>query len=137
LIYKITNPDWRLVLAVIIAAVLGGASLARSLGLFRHDMYWLQEGLGGDKVSHLLMGAGIVVVCYLVTTPRSPLPFIKILLTALCILVLEEFSQIFLATRHFDWLDLTMGVLGAVLTTVGVYLYSIFGSWFRGGVVDG
>ena len=133
---KITFPDCRLVLAVIIAVVLGGASLARSLGFFRHDMYWLQEGLGGDKVSHLLMGAGIVLVCYLATTARSPLPFIKILLMALCILVLEEFSQIFLATRHFDWLDLTMGILGAVLATAGVYLYSVFASLFRGGVAD-
>ena len=43
---KITFPDCRLVLAVIIAVAFGGASLARSLGLFRHDMYWLQEGLG-------------------------------------------------------------------------------------------
>ena len=129
---KITFSHCRIVLAVLIVIAFAGASLARSLGFLRHDMYWLQESLGGDKVSHMLMGAGLIVAGYLFIMPRSSLQFMKILLPTLCILVLEEFSQIFLATREFDWRDLNMGISGALAATAVVYLYSVFDSNFRG-----
>ena len=116
----------RIGLALTIAITFTGVSVLRSLGFFKNDIYWLQEALGGDKMTHLLMGFGVMVAAYLVVLPGSLTQVFKILCATLSLLLLEEFSQILFDTREFDWLDLSMGVVGATLAYAGFYSYLKF-----------
>jgi hypothetical protein len=94
------------------------ASALRSGGLFVHDMWRFQEFLGGDLVTHFLMGGAVMVAGFLVALPRSVLRTASLALAVVALLFLEEISQLAIDTREFNWLDFGMGAAGALLTTV-------------------
>jgi hypothetical protein len=118
--------ELRLGVAGILVASLIATTALRSLGLFIHDLYWLQEGLGGDKVVHCLMGAGLMLSALLVVVPRSSRSITVLLLAVLALLSVEELSQLIAETRDFDLLDLAANYTGAIVTivffAVGSYL---------------
>ena len=103
-------------MAVILVAAFVAASVFRSQGLFIHDIYRAQEFLGGDHASHFLMGAAFMGAGLLIAVPRSMGRVIFSLLFVYIMLVLEEFSQIWIPTREFSLADLKMGIGGASTT---------------------
>jgi hypothetical protein len=104
-----------------------GASALRSGGLFVQDMWRFQEFLGGDLVTHFLMGGAVMVAGFLVALPRSVLRAASLALVVVALLFLEEISQLAIDTREFNWLDFGMGAAGAFLMIVilsSLYLVS-------------
>lgn len=108
----------RLGIAGVLVTSLVVTSVFRSMGYFIHDLYWLQEGLGGDKAVHCLMGAGLMLSALLVVMPRSSRSIAALLLAVLILLSIEEFSQLMATTREFDLSDLAANYAGAIVTTI-------------------
>ena len=110
--------------AVVILAFLG-ASAARSMGYFIHDIYWIQEELGGDKATHVLMGMSFALAISLIFPPRKRLwRFALISLLAGTILTLEELNQLRVATRDFSWADYRASMQGLGLGLMILILFS-------------
>lgn len=103
----------RYLLAALIVAVIIGGTLLRSMGYFIHDIYWFQEALGGDRVTHIIMGGGLVVACWLLF-PKMPLS--KLIIIVAVFLLLEELAQKFHPYREFSLVDLLFGLLGVFLS---------------------
>jgi hypothetical protein len=116
----------RIVVAVLIVLSLVTASALRSLGYFLDDFYSLQEGLGGDKIVHCMMGSALMASALLVIFPKSLWPVVALLLAVLVLLSLDELSQILSTTRELDLFDLVAGCAGATLFALvfvaGLYL---------------
>jgi hypothetical protein len=108
----------RVTLAIVFVGTLLVASALRSFGYFVQDIYWLQEWLGGDKVSHFIMGFGLMLSAILIVVPRSLLSGLKALFSVVAVLLLEELSQLFIKTREFDIADLGVSVLGASIAII-------------------
>ncbi|MEH6590019.1 MAG: VanZ family protein [Halioglobus sp.] len=108
----------RFTLAIFFVSTILLASALRSFGYFVQDMYWLQEWLGGDKMSHCLMGFGLMLSAILIVVPRSLLSGLKTLSSVVAILLLEEFSQLIIKTREFDIADLMVSILGASIAII-------------------
>jgi VanZ family protein len=100
-----------LFLAVIVLVV---ALADNSEGQF--TFAWLRAIPGGDKVGHFLLMGGLAFVCNYAFKLRRIIIFRRaVLLGSLVVFALaalEEFSQCFIRTRTFDWLDLTCDALG-------------------------
>jgi hypothetical protein len=108
----------RITLAILFVGTLVVASALRSFGYFVQDIYWLQEWLGGDKVSHFIMGFGLMLSAILIVVPRSLLSGLKALFSVVAILLLEELSQLIIKTREFDIADLGVSALGAGIAII-------------------
>jgi hypothetical protein len=114
----------RVALAMLFVGTVLVASALRSFGCFVQDIYWLQEWLGGDKVSHCLMGFGITLSAILIVIPRSLASGSKVLFSVAAVLLLEELSQLFIKTREFDIVDLGASVLGAIIA-ITIFLFLV------------
>ncbi|MGD9660044.1 MAG: VanZ family protein [Porticoccaceae bacterium] len=125
-----TSNKWRLVLGIIIPIVILVASLFRSLGFFIHDIYRLQEYLGGDKATHLWMGMAVTLALWLLV-PRWR--WWAVALVAAVVLLLDEASQWWLPRRNFALDDLALGLVGvgaaAGLIAVGNGVMRGFRAW--------
>lgn len=100
--------------------VIVGGSALRSLGFFIHDIYWFQEALGGDKVTHVLMGSMLfVAILLLITKVRLFVAFCSLSL----FLILEECLQLFHPSREFSFVDMGMSLLGVTVATLVFVLY--------------
>lgn len=99
--------------SIVLAFVL--ASVFRSHGLFVYEIYCVQELLGGDHVTHFLMGATFMTAGLLVTLPDSIRRVVHVLFVVILLLCLEEFSQLVAPTREFSWIDLAVGSAGALV----------------------
>lgn len=113
----------RVSLALAILAVVIGGSILRSSGYFIHDIYWLQEGLGGDYVTHLLMGGLLFTFFWLLFPKKGKL---EILIYSFLLIALDELSQLFIPTREFLWMDFYMGMLGAFIASMVILAISRF-----------
>jgi len=102
---------------LILAAVVGASAL-RSAGLLVQDMWRFQEFLGGDRMTHFLMGGALMMAGFLVTLPRSVRRALWLASLVVVLLFLEEASQLAMATREFNWMDFGMGAAGACLALV-------------------
>lgn len=92
------------------------ASVFRSIGWFIHDIYWLQQWLGGDKATHFLMGSSSTLAVWLLW--RGCWSWQRLVVgafIAVFILVLDEVSQGFSIRREFELADLVAGCFGIVL----------------------
>jgi VanZ family protein len=88
-------------------------------------IYRLHERLGGDIFTYFFMGVTFVGAGYLMALPRSLRSAISVTAVAWILLRLEEFSQIWVPTREFSWLELGIGLTVALLTI----LILATGSW--------
>ncbi len=101
--------------ALLLTGIILGASILRTIGSHIHEIYWIQEWLGGDLATHFLMGAGLCLAGLLLVETWSGMVFNGVFAAVLVLLFLEETSQLFLPSRSFQWLDLALGVAGAGL----------------------
>ena len=107
-----------------------GASVFRSQGWFIHDIYWAQEWFGGDKAIHFWGGASLMLCASLwLRVWRSWQRLSVITLFVASALFIEEYSQHWLSTRAFSWLDLIFTLSGAsvaalimLVTLISFYL---------------
>ncbi len=97
--------------AVLLVVVLG--SIFRSAGWFIHDIYWLQEDLGGDKLTHVWMGAAVMLAFWLLLGSR--LRWWLVAFIAVLAVALDELSQWWLPTRNFSVEDFAMGLAGVAV----------------------
>ena len=89
-------------------------SIARSSGLWVHEIYRFQESLGGDKATHFLAGAALQIAALILLSKNWE--FMRIFLAWLIanlLLLGEEISQHFISSRHFEWSDLGWNFLGS------------------------
>lgn len=91
------------------------ASVLRSNGILIHEIYWLQESLGGDLVIHGLMGAALMCVVHLSVGQWPAYRASVGLLIVAALVAIEECSQLFIATRAFHLPDLVAGQVGALV----------------------
>ncbi|MCK9503429.1 MAG: VanZ family protein [Porticoccaceae bacterium] len=128
-----TSNKWRLILGLMIPAVILVASLLRSTGFFIHDIYRLQEYLGGDKATHAWMGMAVTLALWLLLAPRRR--WWAAPLVAAMVLLLDEASQWWLPRRNFALDDLAMGLVGvgaaAGLIAVGDGAVRGYRAWYR------
>lgn len=117
--------DWfrflRYVIAVALILIVFGASLMRSNGYFIHDIYWFQESLGGEKATHFLMGFVLLVSARLMFI-QANIWFLSAFITL--IVFLEEFSQLFQASRNFTFSDMKMNFLGVIVGLIVLQTFS-------------
>lgn len=118
----------RVCIALLIMAIVVGASALRSGGLFVQGMWRFQEFLGGDLVTHFLMGGAFMMAGFLLVVPRSVMRTVGLAAVVVALLFLEEISQLAIDTREFNWLDFGMGAAGASLMLAilsSLYLVSL------------
>jgi VanZ family protein len=108
--------------AALLLVVVG--SVCRSAGFFIHDIYWLQEDLGGDKATHVWMGVAVTFALWLLLAKRWTLRWVVMLATLL--LLVDEISQFWLPTRSFSMEDFGMGVVGVVVATAFIFMFVTF-----------
>ncbi len=134
---KTPSRRWLLFRFVIGGLLIGGfiiASLFRSIGWFIHDIYWLQEDLGGSEITHFLMGSAIMFAAILIFTMGKGFRQLWWTLLGVSVfLAVEEFSHWFLPTREFNWWDLGMGLAGAAVVFCTVFA----AAWLRGSAEKG
>ncbi|GIX30231.1 MAG: hypothetical protein KatS3mg124_0703 [Porticoccaceae bacterium] len=96
-----------------------GASLCRSLGLWIHDLYWLQEDLGGEQGTHFAMGLSFTLAAWFLSAPLAPWPrLVAALVAAALLLGFDELAQAWFPTREFALEDYLWGLFGAVVAAV-------------------
>lgn len=115
----------RLTLAVFIIVFILGASLLRTLGFFKNEIYYIQEFMGGDKATHFLMGAGLLLSTYLIFLDRVKRWATTLFVIVCGLLLIEECLQINSQTRSFSAEDLIMNLVGALAVYL-VYLYILY-----------
>ncbi len=106
------------VLAVVVAADLGWVAPVSGV---------IHSYPGADKVGHFVLigGLAFLVAASIVQGGGGRARAVKVLGVFSVVVVLEELSQLFLATRHFDFLDLLFDMLGIlILGGAGVLFFS-------------
>lgn len=121
-------PAYRKILALIILLVVIGGSVARSYGIYKQEIYELQEWLGGDKLTHIIMGFTILLALRLLL-PKVKLFYLFIFVV--CLLLLDEFSQKFQMTRNFSYQDFAANFLGAVLAYLSLKLLPYLNAYWK------
>lgn len=112
----------------ILFLLIGLASVFRTMGWYIHDIYWVQQGLGGDKSTHIIAGALIMHTSQLWL--NSPLCLKRLWLLAAAVVSLvtvEELSQLVLGSRTFSYQDLLASVAGVAI----VLFFSNWYLWLR------
>lgn len=102
-------------------------SLIRTFGIYSHDIYRAQQYLGGDKVTHMLIGGTLAAVFLLITPNLASIRKVLIVCSSAClVLIAEECFQLLTPRRHFEFEDMLWGLLGVFITLVIslVYMYS-------------
>jgi len=123
----LTSNKWRLVLGLAIPMVIVVASLFRSLGFFIHDIYWIQEYLGGDKATHVWMGMAMMFSgLLLVPSSNQGKRTLIIFMVVIFLLGCEELSQLWMNTRKFSFQDFAMGFMGAAIVWVLAITFAMF-----------
>ena len=118
------NRAIRRALAILAALLVLGIVVLANLGLIHDLLPFLQKTPHLDKAGHFcLMGGLALLTNYAMHGRRIRLlgrePYLGSLLVFTCVL-LEELSQIFIATRSFDFADLAADTLGIlVLGAIG------------------
>ena len=106
------------VLAVVVAADLGWLAPISNV---------LHSYPGADKVGHFVLigGLAFLIAASVVQRGGGRTRAAKALGVFSLVVVLEELSQLFLATRHFDILDLVFDLLGIlILGGAGVVFFA-------------
>ncbi|MDG3088247.1 VanZ family protein [Vibrio hannami] len=107
-------------------AIGGGASLAKSSGLFLPQIGFAEVYVGGHQYLHLIVALTLSFVAVWSTLPEERKfifgsfgwPTIALLL----LVAVDELLQYFLPSRHFSLIDLSINIL-SVLS--GVFIYKI------------
>jgi len=102
-------------------------SAVRTLGIFSGEIWRVQQYLGGDKVVHLMFGAALMGCFSFVSWVDSSRRTLLLFALACLILVLEEVFQSITPGRHFDWIDMFWGLLGAFF----VFIVSLLIKYFK------
>jgi hypothetical protein len=107
------------VLTVVFVILLIGMIIVANLGLEPAVLVFINEIPGGDKIGHfILMGLLSLFVNLSVgvkTTSIKSQSFLTGSLIVILIVVVEEFSQLFLRHRGFELLDLLFDTAGIVI----------------------
>ena len=94
-------------------------SLSKTLGVGTDVVNTLEVSIGGDKMLHF-WGAGIIsiMLCYLLSYCPNRIAF-----WVMCLLVIEEGSQVFFPNRHFNLDDIGAGCAGVLAF---VFVFKLF-----------
>ena len=107
------------VLTVIFVILLIGIIIIANLGLEPAVLVFINDIPGGDKIGHfILMGLLSLFVNLSMgvkTTTIKSLPFLTGSLVVILIVVMEEFSQLFLRHRGFELMDLLFDTAGIIV----------------------
>ncbi len=91
--------------------------MAKSMGLFINVVKQAEQSLGGAIYLHIVIATSLGMLAQLCTPWRwSTLvlglsPFVPVLML---LVSLDEFSQYFIDTRNFAWLDLAVNNIGVL-----------------------
>lgn len=109
----------RIALFLIVLVAIFLPSIARSSGLWVHEIYRIQEHLGGDKLTHFLAGGALQIAALILLSNIRGLRRIFLACLIANLLVLgEEVSQYFIPSRHFEWSDLGWTFLGTATACI-------------------
>ena len=109
-------------LASLFAAFIIGVIALANTGQLGPYFGWVNKIPAGDKLGHLILMGTLCLLVNLALSCRSArlggwsLPLGTLVISTL--VLLEEFSQIFIPTRSFDLVDLAADALGISLATL-------------------
>lgn len=99
--------------AGVMALVIVTAVVVADSGTMNHWLGFIHGVPFGDKVGHLLLAGGLSFFCHLaVRGGRACFVPSRITLVLFVLFALEEVSQIFVPSRHFDLVDLACDLAG-------------------------
>jgi glycopeptide antibiotics resistance protein len=76
---------------------------------------WVERTPGADKLGHFVLIGAMAFLLNIALRARQAGPVLLGSLLVFAIFTAEEFSQLFIPHRHFDWGDLAANVLGIAL----------------------
>ena len=94
-------------------------SLSKTLGVGTNVVNTLEVSIGGDKMLHF-WGAGIISIMSSYLFSYCPT---RIAFWVMCLLVIEEGSQVFFPNRHFNLDDIGAGCSGVLAF---VFVFKLF-----------
>ena len=81
-------------------------------GSARWFFNWIERTPGSDKAGHFVLIGAMAFFLNLALRCRRLGPILLGSLIVFVVFAGEEFSQLFIPGRHFDWIDLSADVLG-------------------------
>ncbi len=110
-----------LFLLIFYSVFLMALTVFKSVKIFTPELAFLEAGLGGDKLEHLILALLLSFLVWPVVWGFNDGRWLKlratlfILLLLIFALLLDEFHQFFISSRHFDWQDSAFGVAGLLM----------------------
>lgn len=102
-------------------------TIAKSLSFFKEEILWIEFLLGGDKELHFFVAFILTISASMSYWPQEKFWSRQVIigLGISSLMLLEELSQLFLATRTFSFNDWLYGIWGMLAAFIVVNLFTL------------
>ena len=117
----------RIKVFIVILCLIIVPSAIRTFGFFSGEIWRFQQSLGGDKVLHLIVGVSLMAAFVVISKAFSSIQKLTAMFIFACsVLAIEELFQFLTPGRHFEWVDMLLGILGSSIVFVAGLIYVFY-----------
>ncbi|WP_295891646.1 hypothetical protein [uncultured Vibrio sp.] len=125
LVFEIYSSNSRSrLLFFLLIALLGGASVSKSIGIFSHKIREIELAIGGAIYLHMVGAFTLGALAFLSSSRQTTFGISRNSFIVLCLIVLDESLQFHFPNRQFSWLDMTVNVCAVLSGNYFVWLIS-------------